>query len=160
MSEFWLEFPSVAVEKKISFLVCVIETCFGKPSIRAVIHLFFPQSQKKCFRRLLTTYSFDNFTLDFMFKNPGIIDIIKSMLNYWQRLEYLDSFPILQSAYKHSKKLYINNKSSWFSSLQKVFLSSKFLINFKYFSHYGFHSFPVVDWFCLFIYLWVLTFLL
>jgi hypothetical protein len=25
--------------------------------------------------------------------------------------------------------------------------------------HYGFHSFPVVDWFCLFIYLWVLTFL-
>ena len=24
--------------------------------------------------------------------------------------------------------------------------------------HYGFHSFPVVDWFCLFIYLWVLTF--
>jgi len=24
--------------------------------------------------------------------------------------------------------------------------------------HDGFHSFPVVDWFCLFIYLWVLTF--
>jgi hypothetical protein len=24
--------------------------------------------------------------------------------------------------------------------------------------HYGFHSFPVVDWFCLFTYLWVLTF--
>jgi hypothetical protein len=24
--------------------------------------------------------------------------------------------------------------------------------------YYGFHSFPVVDWFCLFIYLWVLTF--
>jgi hypothetical protein len=24
--------------------------------------------------------------------------------------------------------------------------------------HYGFPSFPVVDWFCLFIYLWVLTF--
>jgi hypothetical protein len=24
--------------------------------------------------------------------------------------------------------------------------------------HYGFHSFAVVDWFCLFIYLWVLTF--
>jgi hypothetical protein len=24
--------------------------------------------------------------------------------------------------------------------------------------HYGFHSFPVFDWFCLFIYLWVLTF--
>ena len=24
--------------------------------------------------------------------------------------------------------------------------------------HYGFHSFPVVDWFCLFIFLWVLTF--
>jgi hypothetical protein len=24
--------------------------------------------------------------------------------------------------------------------------------------HYGFHSFPVADWFCLFIYLWVLTF--
>ena len=24
--------------------------------------------------------------------------------------------------------------------------------------HYGFQSFPVVDWFCLFIYLWVLTF--
>ena len=24
--------------------------------------------------------------------------------------------------------------------------------------HYGFHSFPVVDWFCLFVYLWVLTF--
>jgi hypothetical protein len=23
---------------------------------------------------------------------------------------------------------------------------------------YGFHSFPFVDWFCLFIYLWVLTF--
>jgi hypothetical protein len=26
------------------------------------------------------------------------------------------------------------------------------------YGHYGFHSFPVVDWFCLFIYLWVLTF--
>jgi hypothetical protein len=24
--------------------------------------------------------------------------------------------------------------------------------------HYGLHSFPVVDWFCLFIYLWVVTF--
>jgi hypothetical protein len=24
--------------------------------------------------------------------------------------------------------------------------------------HYGFHSFPVDDWFCLFIYLWVFTF--
>jgi hypothetical protein len=24
--------------------------------------------------------------------------------------------------------------------------------------HYGFHSFSVVDWFCLSIYLWVLTF--
>jgi hypothetical protein len=24
--------------------------------------------------------------------------------------------------------------------------------------HYDFHSFPVVEWFCLFIYLWVLTF--
>ena len=24
--------------------------------------------------------------------------------------------------------------------------------------HYGLPSFPVVDWFCLFIYLWVLTF--
>jgi hypothetical protein len=24
--------------------------------------------------------------------------------------------------------------------------------------HYGFHSFSLVDWFCLFIYLWVLTF--
>jgi hypothetical protein len=24
--------------------------------------------------------------------------------------------------------------------------------------HYGFHSLPVVDWFCLLIYLWVLTF--
>ena len=24
--------------------------------------------------------------------------------------------------------------------------------------HYGFHSFPVVNWFCLFIYLWVFTF--
>jgi hypothetical protein len=24
--------------------------------------------------------------------------------------------------------------------------------------HYVFHSFPVVDWFCLLIYLWVLTF--
>jgi hypothetical protein len=23
--------------------------------------------------------------------------------------------------------------------------------------HYGFHSFPVVDWFCLFIYLWCIT---
>jgi hypothetical protein len=29
---------------------------------------------------------------------PIYFDIIKSMLNYWQRLEYLDSFPILQSA--------------------------------------------------------------
>ena len=29
---------------------------------------------------------------------------------------------------------------------------------FLYQGHYGFHSFPVVDWFCLFIYVWVLTF--
>ena len=31
---------------------------------------------------------------------PIYFGIIKSMLNYWQRLEYLESFPILQSAYK------------------------------------------------------------
>jgi hypothetical protein len=28
----------------------------------------------------------------------------------------------------------------------------------KVICHYDFHSFPIVDWFCLFIYLWVLTF--
>ena len=49
----------------------------------------------------------------------------------------------------------------WLSCLGTlVFLLKK---SFKLFGlpcqgHYGFHSFPVVDWFCLFIYLWVLTF--
>ena len=48
---------------------------------------------------------------------------------------------------------YLDNRCSfvmWRSKLYDVAVT--------YTHHYGFHSFPVVDWFCQFMYLWVLTF--
>ena len=63
---------------------------------------------------------------------PIYFDIIKSMLNYWQILEYMDSFPISQSSYKHSKKLYMKNRSSWFRSLQKIFQIIPGFLNIKF----------------------------
>ena len=55
---------------------------------------------------------------------PLHFDIVKSIVRYWQRLECLEEnqteFPLLVNAYKHSKKLHIDNKSSWYSSLQII----------------------------------------
>jgi hypothetical protein len=39
---------------------------------------------------------------------------------YWNRLEYLEKFPLLQNVYKQSKQLYNQNKSSWYGSLQRI----------------------------------------
>ena len=55
---------------------------------------------------------------------PLHFDIVKSIIKYWQRLEYLEEnqieFPVLVNAYKHSRKLHIDNGSSWYSSLQII----------------------------------------
>jgi hypothetical protein len=50
--------------------------------------------------------------------------------------------------------------SNWYipSNFEKFSLSFVLEMPVPSQGHYGFHSFPVVDWFCLFIYLWVLTF--
>jgi hypothetical protein len=41
------------------------------------------------------------------------------------------------------------------SSLVNCYISLEMPVSSQ--GHYGFHNFPVVDWFCLFIHLWVLT---
>ena len=52
---------------------------------------------------------------------PLYFDIVKAMLNYWQRLEYLEEeFPLLKDAYEYSKLLYNQQKSSWYGSIQKI----------------------------------------
>ena len=51
---------------------------------------------------------------------PLYYDIIKSIFHYWNRLEYLEKFPLLQNAYEQSKQLYNQNKSSWYGSLQRI----------------------------------------
>jgi hypothetical protein len=51
---------------------------------------------------------------------PLYYDIIKSIFHYWNRLEYLENFPLLQNAYEQSKQLYNQNKSSWYGSLQRI----------------------------------------
>jgi hypothetical protein len=49
---------------------------------------------------------------------PIYYDIFKSMLNYWHRLETLDStFPILQDAYITSKTLFESKTTSWYGSI-------------------------------------------
>ena len=54
------------------------------------------------------------------------------------------------------------SESLWYFCLYRCMLVSQPTISLEMpvpsQGHYGFHSFPVVDWFCLFIYLWVLTF--
>ena len=60
---------------------------------------------------------------------PLYYDIIKSMINYWQRLEKLESFPLLKDAYEHSKDLHIRHKSSWYGALQKILLNFPDLAN-------------------------------
>jgi uncharacterized membrane protein len=51
---------------------------------------------------------------------PLYYDIIKSIFHYWNRLEYLEKIPLLQNAYEQSKQLYIQSKSSWYGSLQRI----------------------------------------
>lgn len=51
---------------------------------------------------------------------PLHFDIVKSMLNYWQRLENLEKFELLQDAYIHSKKLFEEKKPSWYGSIQTI----------------------------------------
>jgi hypothetical protein len=36
---------------------------------------------------------------------PLYYDIIKSIFHYWNRLEYLETFPLLQNAYEQSKQI-------------------------------------------------------
>ena len=52
---------------------------------------------------------------------PLYYDIIKSIFHYWNRLEYLEKFPLLQNAYEQSKQLYNQNISSWYGSLSNVY---------------------------------------
>ena len=48
-------------------------------------------------------------------------DILKYMLNYWHRLETLDStFPILQDAYITSKTLFESKTTSWYGSIHTI----------------------------------------
>lgn len=52
---------------------------------------------------------------------PMHFDIVKAMLNYWQRLEHdVENFPLLQNAYMHSKMLHEQHKSSWYGSLMII----------------------------------------
>jgi hypothetical protein len=49
---------------------------------------------------------------------------MKGIFHYWNRLEYLEKFPLLQNAYEQSKQLYNQNKSSWYVfdlSIEAVF---------------------------------------
>ena len=44
------------------------------------------------------------------------------MVNYWHRLETLDStFPILQDTYITSKTLFESNTTSWYGSIHIIF---------------------------------------
>jgi hypothetical protein len=50
---------------------------------------------------------------------PIYYDIFQSMLNYWHRLETLDStFPILQDVYITSKTLF--ESTSWYGSIHTI----------------------------------------
>jgi hypothetical protein len=40
---------------------------------------------------------------------PLYYDIIKSILHYWNRLEYIEKFPLLQNAYEQSKQRILQN---------------------------------------------------
>ena len=53
---------------------------------------------------------------------PLYYQIIKTMLNYWFRLETLQnpSLILLKEAYLVSKNLYLQNKPSWFASIQAI----------------------------------------
>jgi hypothetical protein len=52
---------------------------------------------------------------------PIYYDIFKSLLNYWHRLETLDStFPILQDAYITSKTLFESKTTSWYGSIHTI----------------------------------------
>jgi hypothetical protein len=62
---------------------------------------------------------------------PLYYDIIKSILHYWNRLEYLENFHLLQNAYEQSKQLYNQNKSSWYGSLQRILQNSSTISQLK-----------------------------
>ena len=62
---------------------------------------------------------------------PLYYDIIKSIFHYWNRLEYLENFHLLQNAYEQSKQLYNQNKSSWYGSLQRILQNSSTISQLK-----------------------------
>jgi hypothetical protein len=47
----------------------------------------------------------------YLIRKPAVYDIIKSIFRYWNRLEYLEKFPLLQNAYEQSKQLYQRGES-------------------------------------------------
>ena len=51
---------------------------------------------------------------------PLHFDVLKNMINYWQRLENLDKFALLKDAFEHSKKLHEQKKTSWYGSVQTI----------------------------------------
>ena len=52
---------------------------------------------------------------------PLYYDVIKSMLNYWYRLENLDSqFSLLKDAYVTSQNLSHSKKTSWYGSMKSI----------------------------------------
>ena len=60
---------------------------------------------------------------------PLHFDIAKAIINFWTRLENLDSFPLLQDAYSHSKRLFVQNKSSWYGSFKQIIQSVPHISN-------------------------------
>ena len=54
-------------------------------------------------------------------RHPLHYNIVKDMLKYCYRLENLVEFPLLKDAFLCSKNLHYNHKTSWYSSIVKLF---------------------------------------
>jgi len=51
---------------------------------------------------------------------PLHFDIVKSLINYWYRLENINEFPLLQEAYQCSKNLHADHHNSWYATTDKI----------------------------------------
>ena len=97
-----------------------------------------------------------------------LLVIVLSVLLFMDSDCLLGIFKLFLIQYNHSTLLFWKHIPSYVFSVKiKHIPSYVFSVKIKHIlfrnactksRHYGFHSFPVVDWFCLFIYLWVLTF--
>ena len=69
----------------------------------------------------LNKKSVNHATLSELGRHPLHFDIIKSITKYCYRLENLSTeFPLLKDAYICSKELHLSNKTSWYSSIEKI----------------------------------------